>query len=86
MDGFRAIDYVDDLFTVQSRNAKELKHFFPELEELRQLTKNVVVEGEIVTVKQGIVDFHLLQEIGHLTSDRDIERLKKKENYGYTTT
>ena len=27
-DGFRAIAYVDDYFTVQSRNAKELKHFF----------------------------------------------------------
>jgi len=48
-DGFRAIAYVDDFFTIQSRNAKELKHFFPELEELKQLSKNVVVDGEIVT-------------------------------------
>jgi bifunctional non-homologous end joining protein LigD len=56
-DGFRAIAYVDDNFTVQSRNAKELKHFFPELDEIRQLAMNVVVDGEIVTMKQGKVDF-----------------------------
>ena len=34
-DGFRAIAYVRDCFTLQSRNNKELKYFFPELEELR---------------------------------------------------
>ena len=81
-DGFRAISYVDDYFTVQSRNAKELKHFFPELEELRQLANNVVVDGEIVTMKKGKVDFHALQERGHLISVRDLrlssKSLKKK--------
>jgi len=82
-DGFRAIAYVDDFFTVQSRNAKELKHFFPELEELRQLSKNVVVDGEIVTMKQGKVDFHALQERGHLISTKDIERLQNKSPATY---
>ncbi len=82
-DGFRAIAYVDDFFSVQSRNAKELKHFFPELEELRQLTKNVVVDGEIVTMKQGKVDFHSLQERGHLISARDIARLQNKSPVTY---
>ena len=81
-DGFRAIAYVDDYFTVQSRNAKELKYFFPELEELRELARNVVVDGEIVTMKQGKVDFHALQERGHLISVRDLrlssKSLKKK--------
>ena len=78
MGCFRAIAYVENFFTIQSRNAKELKHFFPELEELRQLAKNVVVDGEIVTMKQGKVDFHSLQERGHLSSTRDIERLRIK--------
>ena len=50
-DGFRAIAYVDDVFTVQSRNAKELKRFFPELDELMQLAKNVVMDSENVTMK-----------------------------------
>ena len=65
-DGFRAIAYVDEYFTVQSPNAKELKYFFPELEELRQLTKNVVVDGEIVTLKQGKVDFQPYRKEGTL--------------------
>jgi bifunctional non-homologous end joining protein LigD len=82
-DGFRAISYVDDHFTIQSRNAKELKHFFPELEELKQLANNVVVDGEIVTMKQGKVDFHSLQERGHVISARDIERLQHKSPATY---
>jgi hypothetical protein len=52
---------VDDFFTVQSHNAKELKHFFPELEELSHLSKNVIVDGEVffivVRVKKGGSDF-----------------------------
>jgi bifunctional non-homologous end joining protein LigD len=38
----------------------------------------VVIDGEIVTLKQGKVDFHSLQERGHLTSAMDIERLQQK--------
>ena len=56
-DGFRAIAYIRDSFTIQSRNDKELKPFFPELDELKQLTKNIVVDGEIVTIKNGKVVF-----------------------------
>jgi bifunctional non-homologous end joining protein LigD len=76
-DGFRAIAYVkDNLFTVQSRNSNEFKRNFPELEELTQLAKNVVVEGEIVVMKQGKVDFHSLQERGHLISSKDVDKLQ----------
>jgi bifunctional non-homologous end joining protein LigD len=82
-DGFRAITYVDDFFTIQSRNAKELVHFFPELNELKQLAKNVVVDGEIVTMKNGKVDFHSLQERGHVISPREIERLQQKSPATY---
>ena len=82
-DGFRAIAYVRDSYTIQSRNDKELKHFFPELEELKQLTKNTVVDGEIVTMKNGKVDFHSLQERGHVISDREIERLQNQSPATY---
>jgi ATP-dependent DNA ligase len=75
-DGFRAIAYVDDYFTLQSRNAKEFKNAFPELEELKHLSKNVVLDGEIVTMKNGKVDFHSLQERGHVISAREIKRLQ----------
>jgi len=73
-DNFRAIAYVDDYFTLQSRNDKELKYAFPEADELKRLAKNVV-DGEIVIIKNGKVDFHALQERGHLISDRDIQTL-----------
>jgi bifunctional non-homologous end joining protein LigD len=66
-DGFRAIAYVkDNLFTVQSRNGNEFKRNFPELEELTKLSTNVVVDGEIVIMKNGKVDFYSLQERGHI--------------------
>ena len=80
-DGFLAVTYVkDDLFTIQSRKGNELKRNFPEIEELTQLAKNVVIDGEIVVMKQGKVDFHGLQERGHIISSRDIEKLKQSSN------
>jgi bifunctional non-homologous end joining protein LigD len=77
-DGFRAIVYVKDHFFLQSRNAKEFKFAFPELEELGQLSKNVVLDGEIVIMKSGKVDFHSFQERGHVISNREIERLQRQ--------
>jgi bifunctional non-homologous end joining protein LigD len=61
-DGFRAIAYVDGCFSLKSHNGNELKNAFPELEELRRLAKNVVLDGEIVVMKNGKVDFQALQE------------------------
>jgi bifunctional non-homologous end joining protein LigD len=74
-NGFRAISYVRDDFPLHSRNDKELKYAFPELEELKQLVENVVVDGEIIVMKQDKVDFHSLQERGHLISDKAVQRL-----------
>ena len=82
-DGFRAIAYVRDSFSLQSRNNKELKYAFPELEELKQLAEKVVVDGEIIALKQDKVDFHSLQERGHLISAKDIERLAQQSPATY---
>ncbi len=35
------IAYIDDFYTIQSRNKKELKHTFPEFNELGQFAKRV---------------------------------------------
>jgi bifunctional non-homologous end joining protein LigD len=56
-DGFRAIAYVNDSSYLKSRNDKELKHGFPEVDELKQLARDMVVDGEIVTIKNGKVVF-----------------------------
>ena len=71
-DGFRAIAYVDEDVSLRSRNGKELRHNFPELEELKQLSQNVVLDGEIVVMKDGKADFQALQERGKASSLRAI--------------
>lgn len=73
-DGFRAISYVGKNLSIRSRNQKELKKNFPELRELQHLAKNIIVDGEIVIITKGKVDFHTLQERGHLSSFADIQK------------
>jgi DNA ligase D-like protein (predicted ligase)/DNA ligase D-like protein (predicted 3'-phosphoesterase) len=73
-DGFRAIAYVEEPFSFKSRNEKELKQNFPELQELSKLSKNIVVDGEIVVMREGKPDFQLLLERGKAVSTGEIQR------------
>lgn len=73
-DGFRAIAYVEDPFSLKSRNEKELKQNFPELQELSKLSKNIVVDGEIVVMREGKPDFQSLLERGKAVSTGEIQR------------
>ena len=50
-DGFRALAYVNEKVSLRSRNNKELIDNFPELQELKKLTRNVVLDGEIIIIK-----------------------------------
>jgi DNA ligase D-like protein (predicted ligase)/DNA ligase D-like protein (predicted 3'-phosphoesterase) len=74
-DGIRAISYVNDELSITSRNGTELKHNFPELQELKNLTRNVVLDGEIVVMKDQKADFQAVLERTRTTSSRDIEYL-----------
>ncbi len=82
-DGFRAIAYVNQELSLRSRNEKELKYNFPELEELAQLTHNVVLDGEIVVVKDGKPDFQELLERGQAASTVEIELQAKRSPVVY---
>jgi bifunctional non-homologous end joining protein LigD len=82
-DGFRAIAYVNEEFSLRSRNNKELIHVFPELEELKQLASNVVLDGEIVVVKDGKTDFQALLERNQATSPIEIELQEKRSPVVY---
>jgi bifunctional non-homologous end joining protein LigD len=73
-DGFRAIAYVETPFSLKSRNGKELKQNFPELEELNKLAHNIVVDGEIVVMREGKPDFQSLLERGQAVSTGEIQR------------
>ncbi|MFA5572741.1 MAG: non-homologous end-joining DNA ligase [Candidatus Bathyarchaeia archaeon] len=59
-DGFRALAYLEEQFSLRSRNGKELKQNFPELQQIVGLGKNIVVDGEIVIMQEGIPDFQAL--------------------------
>jgi bifunctional non-homologous end joining protein LigD len=82
-DGFRAIAYVNQALSLRSRNQKELKYNFPELEELAQLAHNVVLDGEIVVVKEGKPDFQALLERGQAASPVEIQVQAKRSPVVY---
>jgi bifunctional non-homologous end joining protein LigD len=67
-DGFRAIAYIEDFYSLKSRNDKELKNSFPELQELKKLGNNLVVDGEIVVMQDGKPDFQSLLKRGQAVS------------------
>jgi DNA ligase D-like protein (predicted ligase)/DNA ligase D-like protein (predicted 3'-phosphoesterase) len=73
-DGFRAISYVDASLSVKSRSGKELKYNFPELTELTSLSSNIVVDGEIIVMREGKPDFQSLLERGQAVSEGEIQR------------
>ena len=63
-DGFRALIFRDGPeLLIQSRDSKSLNRYFPELVAtlLQQLPPRCVLDGEIVLVAQGRLDFETLQ-------------------------
>lgn len=72
-DGIRAVSYINNSLSIRSRNDKELRYNFPELQELKNLANNIVVDGEIVVVREGKADFQSILERRQATSTRDIE-------------
>jgi DNA ligase D-like protein (predicted ligase)/DNA ligase D-like protein (predicted 3'-phosphoesterase) len=74
-DGIRAISYVSNELSVRGRNQSELIHNFPELEELKDLTGNSVLDGEIIVMKNGLADFQAVIKRNQSTAPGDIEHL-----------
>jgi DNA ligase D-like protein (predicted ligase)/DNA ligase D-like protein (predicted 3'-phosphoesterase) len=71
-DGFRALAYINGELSLRSRNQKELIDNFPELQELKQQQNGMVLDGEIIVLNKGKVDFQALLERGKATSPTDI--------------
>jgi DNA ligase D-like protein (predicted ligase)/DNA ligase D-like protein (predicted 3'-phosphoesterase) len=76
-DGIRAICYVYDDLSIRSRNQKELKNNFPELHELLNLTQNIVLDGEIIILREGKLDFQNLIKRVQASGGFEIESLSK---------
>ena len=72
-DGFRALIFRDhDELMIQSRDAKPLNRFFPDLiAPLRaQLPERCALDGEIVIARNGALDFDALQLRLHPAASR----------------
>lgn len=72
-DGFRTIVFKDgDEIELGSRNEKPMTRYFPELVEAlrRELPERCVVDGEIVLVRGGRLDFDALQQRIHPAASR----------------
>jgi len=79
-DGFRALGFRDrDEVYLQSRDAKPLNRYFPELIEpvLAQLPARCALDGEIVIATPGGLEFDLLQMRLHPAASR-VARLAKE--------
>jgi DNA ligase D-like protein (predicted ligase)/DNA ligase D-like protein (predicted 3'-phosphoesterase) len=73
-DGIRAIAYVDETLRIMSRNDNNLTDKFPELNELRSLAQNVILDGEIITMRNGKPDFQTVAKRVQAVNPKDIER------------
>jgi ATP-dependent DNA ligase len=72
-DGFRIIAFRDgDDVQLQSRNGKPMNRYFPEVvEAVRSIdAERVVVDGEVVVVRDGVQEFDLLSQRIHPAESR----------------
>jgi ATP-dependent DNA ligase len=79
-DGFRVLVFRDrDELLLQSREAKPLDRYFPELREplLAQLPKRCVFDGELVIAQDDGLDFEALQQRIH-PADSRVKRLAEE--------
>ncbi len=58
--------------SLRSRNNQELIHNFPEFEELQKQAPNTVLDGEIIILNEGKVDFQALLERRRMPSPKQI--------------
>jgi ATP-dependent DNA ligase len=76
-DGFRCVAWADE-HRLDSRKAKPLLRYFPELDTaLEQLPAGTVVDGEVVVVIDGKLDFDALQQRIHPAASR-IDKLSRE--------
>ena len=77
-DGIRAISYIGEEISIRSRNGRELTGRFPELQELLDLARDVVLDGEIVVMEEGRVNFQAAAKRSQTTGQLEIEHLRRK--------
>ncbi len=77
-DGFRVVAWSGSPPRLDSRNAKPLLRYFPELQpSLEGLPEDTVVDGEVVVVLEGMQNFDALQNRVHPAASR-VEKLSRE--------
>lgn len=74
-DGIRAIAYIGEEVSLKTRNDKELVTKFPELRELSELATDVVLDGEIIILTDGLPDFQAVASRNQASKIIDIQSL-----------
>lgn len=82
-DGIRAIAYIGEEINLKSRNNKELITKFPELRELSKLVSNVVLDGEIVILANGLPDFQSVASRNQASNLKEIQILSAERPATY---
>jgi ATP-dependent DNA ligase len=77
--GLRTLAYITDKVSLQSRNGEELVDKFPELMELSELASDVVLDGEIIVMKDKIPDFDAVMRRSKANTDEEIKELSLRD-------
>jgi bifunctional non-homologous end joining protein LigD len=74
-DGMRVLaDVVDGALTLRSRTGKDVTTHFPELSDLLRLAPDVLLDGEVVLLDDGVPSFAALAERMHRVVDERTAR------------
>ncbi|NHA67154.1 non-homologous end-joining DNA ligase [Phycicoccus flavus] len=75
-DGMRVlVDVRDGRVSVTSRTERDVTAAFPELDGLAGTYEDLLLDGEVVALEDGLPSFHALTERMHVTKRRQAERL-----------
>lgn len=83
-DGIRALSFVEeDGYRLLSRNRFDLKPRYPELGFLADLEEGLVLDGEIIALKEGRPDFHAVLKREQARNPMKIEALMRSLPVSY---
>lgn len=84
-DGYRCLAFLNGATRLQSRNLKELSGLFPELSSLHLQCRKAgcLLDGEIVTFRNGLPSFQRLQKRAQLCSPEQIRTASRSDPVVY---
>lgn len=78
-DGYRSLAFLDSETRLQSRNLKDITAVFPELTKIHRSQKKpgIILDGELITLRNGKPSFLELQKRGQLRNEAQIRNIAK---------